>query len=97
MSRNRQTSRSRDIDMEYAAHPWKPSVGMEMIERQNLLYLPRSRPPVLAPEPVDVSRAIGRPPLEWEAYLIIEARQQERARELVLFRGVPGGGDEDAG
>lgn len=77
-----------DIDLEYAAHPRKPGVGADQDERaRRLLHMPRPRPPLLAPEPVDVSRAIGRPPREWEAYLIIEARQQERARELEALKG----------
>lgn len=77
-----------DIDLAYAARPRTPGLDVEQLNRDHLLHRARSRPPLLAPEPVDVSRAIGRPPLEWEAYLITEARRQERARELVLLAGI---------
>lgn len=69
----------------------KPPVQSNDDDRADaLLNTPRtkSRPPLLAPEPVDVSRAIGRQPEEWEAFLIIEARRRARAAELGILRGI---------
>lgn len=74
-----------DIDLEYAVRPPKPGTGVHAIDHAELLYTPRAKPAATAPEPVDVSRALGRPPLEWEADLIIETRLQERVREMGIL------------
>jgi hypothetical protein len=73
-----------------ARHDSKPATGLaEDIRAQHILHIPvRKVALALLPEPVDVSRAIGRPPLEWETLEIIEARRRERRAELVLFRGL---------
>lgn len=90
MSRNRHRAID-DLDLERADRPWKPGTGLKDEARVgHLLHMPvrRIAPPSLAPEPVDVMYVLGRPLAEWEMYLVIEARQQERARELVLLAGI---------
>jgi hypothetical protein len=63
--------------------------GSSFFTNEHVLHIPVRRVTLaLLPEPVDVSRAIGRPPVDWEAELIIEARRCERARELALFKGI---------
>lgn len=63
-----------------------PSAGyIEMGE--HLLHIQSSPCRPAVPEPVDVSRAIGRQPAGWEAGLIAEVRLAERAREAVILRG----------
>jgi hypothetical protein len=78
---------SRKSGGQSARHDSAP--GKYNFDDGHLLHIPvRKVALVLLPEPVDVSRAIGRPPLEWEALEIIEARRCERRRELALFRGL---------
>ena len=80
----RQSNKAEHIARELARKPG----SVPDTARDALLYQPRERLRAEGPEPVDVSRAIGRAPREWEAELITEARLAERARELVLFDGV---------
>jgi len=76
-----------DINIEYAARPWKPAIGGQDFGGSPVLYNPSPRKPV--PQPAaDYTRVNGRPAEDWEVPYIASARRRERELGRELLAGL---------
>ncbi len=87
MTRRLTAEQVADRNIGRAAHPRTPPAGQNFLDEDIVLARPRPREEPEREPDVDVSRAIGRQPLDWEAEAITAARLGEREAGRALLAG----------